>query len=234
MDASFQKIKTTPLRSQVYTQLKNQLISGVWQAGQRLPSEHELCGVFGVSRVTVRAALQQLEILGLVETRHGDGTFVTPRPSIDDMFQAQRHQDIFTILEYRKMVEKGTIGIASEKITPEDILVLEAMYARMEGACKAQDIPRCSAADTEFHQKIAGVSANPIIAKVYNYTYDILSVAMTDIMLLTGPEIALHYHKKILDALTVRNKAECERLMEEHIAYNIDFIRKYDTEHRLR
>jgi GntR family transcriptional repressor for pyruvate dehydrogenase complex len=210
-------------------QLKNQLMAGVWKAGERLPSEHELCGVFGVSRVTVRAALQQLEILGLVETRHGDGTFAASRPSINDMFQAQRHQDIFTVLEYRKMIEKGAVGIACEKITPKDIVCLEETYARMDAACKAEDIPSCSSADTDFHHKIAEVTGNPIIANVYNYTYDILSLAMTDIMLLTGPQIALHYHRRILDALMDGDKAGSEKAMEEHIAYNIDFIKQHDV-----
>ncbi len=74
--AKLQKIKVESLRSQVYMQLKNQLMAGVWKVGEKLPSENELCASLGVSRVTVRAAIQQLEILGLVETRHGDGNFV--------------------------------------------------------------------------------------------------------------------------------------------------------------
>jgi len=228
MAAQLKKIKSIPLRTQVYTQLKDQLIQGVWKAGERLPSEHELCGIFGVSRVTVRAALQQLEILGLVETRHGDGTFVTGESNIGDVFQAQRHQDIFTILEYRKMIEKGTIGIVSEKITDEDVRDLERIYTDMEEACKAGDIPTYTRADLDFHLRLARVAANPIISKVYTFTYEILSVAMTDIVLLTGPEVALQYHRKILDALAARNKAESERWMEEHLAYNIDFIRRHD------
>ena len=68
-----QKIKMESLRSQVYMQLKSQLMQGVWKIGEKLPSESELCASLGVSRVTVRAAIQQLEILGLVETRHGGG-----------------------------------------------------------------------------------------------------------------------------------------------------------------
>jgi len=74
--AKLERVKADSLRSQVYIQLKKRLMEGVWKIGEKLPSENELCGVFGVSRVTVRAALQQLEILGLVETKHGGGTFV--------------------------------------------------------------------------------------------------------------------------------------------------------------
>ena len=74
--ATLKRIKTESLRSQVYMQLKSQLMEGVWKVGERLPSENELCNILGVSRVTVRAAIQQLEILGLVETKHGGGNFV--------------------------------------------------------------------------------------------------------------------------------------------------------------
>ena len=74
--AILKSIKKESLRSQVYVQLKAQLMEGVWKVGEKLPSENELCATFGVSRVTVRAALQQLEILGLVETKHGMPDFL--------------------------------------------------------------------------------------------------------------------------------------------------------------
>lgn len=110
--AKLKKIKTESLRSQVYMQLKSQL-NGVWKAGEKLPSESELCDTFGVSRVTVRAAIQQLEILGLIETQHGGGNFVRDFSTINaldtlhPLIQISENQDIITVLEYRKIIEKG-------------------------------------------------------------------------------------------------------------------------------
>jgi GntR family transcriptional repressor for pyruvate dehydrogenase complex len=97
--AKLERVKVESLRSQVYVQLKERLMEGEWGIGQKMPSENELCRSFGVSRVTVRAAIQQLEILGLVETKHGGGTYVRDFSTADLMdafhprMQIQRHQD---------------------------------------------------------------------------------------------------------------------------------------------
>jgi GntR family transcriptional regulator len=75
---------------QIANQLKLRLREGTWAPGDRLPSETELARLFGVSRVTVRTGLKQLETAGLVEIRHGAGTFVSAtgnevRTSLQDL-----------------------------------------------------------------------------------------------------------------------------------------------------
>jgi GntR family transcriptional regulator len=69
---------TSSLSGQLTEKLKSRLREGQWGAGDRLPSENELSEEYGVSRVTVRTSLKQLEAAGFVEIRHGAGTFVTP------------------------------------------------------------------------------------------------------------------------------------------------------------
>lgn len=230
------KVKTESLRSQVYAQLKAQLMKGAWKIGEKLPSENELCELFGVSRVTVRAAIQQLEILGLVETKHGGGTFVQDFSSISalDAFhplvQLHRNQDLITVLEYRKIIEKGTIGIAVSKVTPEDIQGLEENYAKMISLI--DDPEPYAKADLQFHYRIAKISRNPIIVKVYELINEILSVAMVDIVKLLGHQIGIKYHREILDALKKGDKASCEALMDEHIDVTIRAILAADVEGR--
>jgi GntR family transcriptional regulator, transcriptional repressor for pyruvate dehydrogenase complex len=235
---SLKKVKTESLRSQVYAQLKASLLQGAWKAGEKMPSENELCASFGVSRVTVRAAIQQLEILGLVETKHGGGTYVRDFSSIDTvdafhpLLQISRNKDLVTVLEYRKIVEKGTIGIAVAKITDEDIEGLEANYSAMLSLI-GNPAPY-SKADLEFHCMIARISHNPIIVKVNQILGEILSVAMADIVELLGPELGIRYHKEIIEALRRRDKAECEALMDEHIEKTIQAIAAAEKDGRLR
>jgi GntR family transcriptional repressor for pyruvate dehydrogenase complex len=225
-----EKIKTESLRSQVYGKLKEQLMKEVWKEGEKLPSEHELCGMFGVSRVTVRGALQQLEILGLVETKHGGGTFVkkfSPIENVDSLhplMRIQKNQDLITVLEYRKIIEKGIIGLAVEKISPEDIVFLEKTYTAM-----ADDVyhgAEYTGADLAFHNRLAEITGNSIIIKVYEFIEGILSAAMNDIVHLLGRNIGLTYHRKIIDALKRGNKGESEALMEEHIDATIRAIKQ--------
>ncbi len=219
--AGLERVKTESLRSQVYVQLKNKLMEGVWKVGDKLPSENELCSTFGVSRVTVRAAIQQLEILGLVETKHGGGTFVRDFSSIDavDTFhplvQLSRNQDIITVLEYRKVIEKGTIGLAVKNVTAKDLAYLEETFEKMKSC--TDDPAKEAEADLQFHLRIAHMARNPIIKKVYTLINEILSTAMVDIVKLLGCELGLSYHRKIIDALKAGDKARCEALMDEHI-----------------
>jgi GntR family transcriptional regulator len=69
-----------PLYQQLATRLRRQINDGVFQPGDRLPSEEGLCAQFGVSRITVRAALDQLVDDGLLWRKRGKGTFVSSRP----------------------------------------------------------------------------------------------------------------------------------------------------------
>ena len=69
-------VKRESISEQVYEQIKQMIIDREWELGEKLPSETELGNILGVSRVTVRQALQKLAVLGLVETRLGEGTFV--------------------------------------------------------------------------------------------------------------------------------------------------------------
>jgi GntR family transcriptional regulator, transcriptional repressor for pyruvate dehydrogenase complex len=213
-------------------QLKSQLMSGVWKAGEKLPSENELCATFGVSRVTVRAAIQQLEILGLVETRHGGGNFVRDFSTINAMdalhplIQISENQDIITVLEYRKIVEKGTIGLVVPKITPKDIEFLEETYSMMVALANTRESEKQASADHLFHYRLAQIAKNPIITKVYEIINVILSTTMVNVVELLGTELGLRYHRQLIDALKSGNKALCESLMDAHIEETIQSIKK--------
>jgi len=226
---SIEKIKAKPLQTQVYTSLKEKLMHGVWKEGEKLPSENEFCTMFGVSRVTIRAAMQQLSILGLVEIRQGEGTFVKNfsitrnMEAIHPLIQIQQNQDLITVMEYRKIIEKGTIGLALEKITDDDFAALEKTYVIMtEENCSDEAFIQ---ADFGFHYELAQISKNSMIIRIYELLHEILFVAMQDIVHLagrTGPK----WHRRIIDALKHGNKAECESIMEEHIQKNIEVIQK--------
>jgi GntR family transcriptional repressor for pyruvate dehydrogenase complex len=223
------KIKAEPLRSQVYAQIKEQLMKGVWKPGAKLPSENEFCSLFGVSRVTVRAAIQQLEILGLVETKQGGGTFVrdsSPADTVDafhPLLLIQKNQDLITVLEYRKIIEKGTIGLALEKANAGDIDFLEDTFKTMVNS--EYDTEEYAAADLAFHYRLAEITGNSIIIRVYDLINGILSTAMKDIVHLLGPDIGLTYHRKIIDSFKRGNKKKSEALIEEHIEETIQAIR---------
>jgi GntR family transcriptional repressor for pyruvate dehydrogenase complex len=211
-------------------QLKKQLMEGVWKVGEKLPSESELCATLGVSRVTIRAAIQQLEILGLLETRHGGGNFVREFSSARAMdalhpfIQINENRDIITILEYRKIIEKGTIGLVAPKATAADIEKLEEIYRLTVSLSDTQEHQKQAEADHLFHHQLARIAGNPIIIKVYEIINVILASAMVEIVRLLGTEMALRYHRQLIDALKTGDKALCESTMEAHIEETIKKI----------
>ncbi|RPI98323.1 MAG: FadR family transcriptional regulator [Desulfobacteraceae bacterium] len=105
-------IKKESVRVQVFRQLRDQVLRRTWPPGSKIPSEHELSRTMGVSRVSIREGIQHLVSLGILETRHGEGTFVRelsgeiyfnsliPLIALDET-------DIFHVLEYRRIIEKG-------------------------------------------------------------------------------------------------------------------------------
>jgi GntR family transcriptional repressor for pyruvate dehydrogenase complex len=216
------------LRSQVYSQLKEKLLEGFWKVGEKLPSEHELCETLGVSRVTVRAAIQQLEILGLVETRHGGGTYVREFSGVQaldnlhPLLRINKHKDIIAILEYRQIMEKGTVKLALRRMTAQDIKALEETYRKMVQF--VDDPVRHAEADHSFHSLLANISQNPLLIKVSSKIYGILSTSMVDIVRLLGNDIGLRYHRELIDAIKRKDTEACERLMEEHIEKTIQAV----------
>lgn len=222
------RVKTESLRSQVYSQLKEKLLEGFWKVGEKLPSEHELCETLGVSRVTVRAAIQQLEILGLVETRHGGGTYVREFSGVQaldnlhPLLRINKHKDIIAILEYRQIMEKGTVKLALRRMTAQDIKALEETYRKMVQF--VDDPVRHAEADHSFHSLLANISQNPLLIKVSSMIYGILSTSMVDIVRLLGNDIGLRYHRELIDAIKRKDTEACERLMEEHIEKTIQAV----------
>ena len=223
------KIKTKSLRTQVYAALKDKLMQGSWKEGDKLPSEQEFCTMFGVSKVTIRAALQQLEILGLVETRHGEGSYVKKfsvsrnMDTLHPFMQINRNHDLFTVMEYRKIIEKGTIGLAVEKINDDDFSALEETYAIMTDKNATDE--EFIRADFAFHYQLALISQNSMIIKVHELLHEILFTSMTEIVHLAG-RTGPFFHRKLIDSLRKGNKMECEAIMEEHIEKNIEVIQK--------
>jgi GntR family transcriptional repressor for pyruvate dehydrogenase complex len=222
--ATLKPIQKSRVSRQVFEQLKEQIFAGKWPAGTKLPSENELSRQLGVSRVSVRAALQMLSALGLLDTRQGEGTYV--RELRGDLYfnvlfplLALSRTNIFDVLEYRKVMDPGAVVIASERATAEDLEELERVYHLMEES--KTDYKSFAHADLEFHLSITKATRNPIFIKVNTIIKDVLNASMEGIVRALGIRDGLYYHKKILEALRRKDALEAERLMREHVVRTI-------------
>ena len=157
------------LSDTIASDLEKRILEGSLRAGERLPGERELAAELGVSRPSLREALQKLAQKGLVRTRQGGGTVVTDRllaGFIDpwrDMLSGHPglQQDM---LEFRFLLEAEAARLAAERATEADLEQIEAAHAALERAYDADDLEACVAADVAFHQSIAEASHNALIA----------------------------------------------------------------------
>ncbi len=221
-------VRKESVRGQVFWQLRDQVLRRTWPPGSKLPSEHELARTMGVSRVSIREGIQHLVSLGILETRHGEGTFVRelsgqvnfnaliPLLILDEI-------DVLHVLEYRRIVEKGTAALAAERASDQDLVDMEAVYDQM---VQFQDnIAEFARADLEFHLVLAKATGNPVLIKVNNVLRSILEVSMENIGSVLGMQDGLHYHRLIIEAVRARNAEAAENIMQEHVVRTIERLK---------
>lgn len=220
-------IKHQKISTLVYDQLLEQIKAQKWLEGEKLPSENELRQELGVSRISIREAMQKLTALGIVETRQGEGSFVKKVTSntysdlMFPMFMINKNS-MQEILEYRLVMEVGATKIAAERITEEELVSLETIVVRMEE--NSGDIKRFAHDDLLFHMEIAKATKNQMIINVSLYMQNLLSVSMEKIVTVLGMKDGKHYHRLILEAFKKGQKKEVVELMHEHVAKTVDRI----------
>jgi GntR family transcriptional repressor for pyruvate dehydrogenase complex len=223
------RVQRAGVKNQVYEQLRDRIMERTWPPGTKIPSENALAVALGVSRVSIREALQMLASLGLLETRHGGGTYV--REYSGEIFLnpllpmlALDTPDILHVLEYRKIVEKGIVSLVVKRAGNAEIEELEHAFGAMEG--HKNDAHAFAQADLSFHLALAKATGNPVVIKVNAVITDILKVSMYGIVDSLGTRDGLYYHRRILDAIKAGDGPRAESLMEEHVERTIRRLKR--------
>ena len=226
-------VRRKSVSEEVFNKILNQIIQGTWIPKSKLPSENELCKLLNVSRISVRAALDRLNALGVVETRHGEGSFVSCNSTDLYMNLLLRkivldRIDLLQIMEYRKIIECGTIALVVENATTSDLSKLASIIDEMEE--EKDNIVAFASKDFEFHTELANISRNQVIIKVMEILKLILRESVIDIVPIVGTEVGIYYHRQILDVLIKRDKKLAEKFMGEHINMNIMRLKEQVSE----
>jgi len=147
--------------------LRRMISSGQLAAGQRFPPEAELCAELGVSRGSMREAVRMLSALGVVNSRHGSGVFVSQlRPeeiigSLALTVDLLPLSGLLEMYEVRRVLEAHAASQAAARVTPEIATELESLLEAMEAETNVEVV---SELDTRFHNLIASASGNPTLA----------------------------------------------------------------------
>jgi GntR family transcriptional repressor for pyruvate dehydrogenase complex len=209
----------------IVDQIRLLIRQGQLSAGDRLPSERELCERFGVSRVTVREALRVLEANGLVEIRVGarGGAFVTAPSSrlvgegIADLITLATLSAV-EVTEARMVFELGIVPLVCERATEDDIAALYDICDRSAAALKGNEFPLELSA--EWHERYAQASHNRAVAMLVESLHGPLLMSLErarEVAPLHGRK-GVEEHRALVDAIAARDGQRAQELMHTHLA----------------
>ena len=227
------KIKKANIGDQVFTQLKDQIINGEWRPGDRIPSEAQLIQLFGVSRGTVRQAVQKLAGEGLIVTRHGEGSFVQGT-GLNNYFQTVApifsisEDEMEKIFEFRQMFESGVAEVATTKATEAQIYRMEQNYERMQ-----EEVPTLSKyvhTDLGFHMLVCECTQNPLAVQILRSYEELLGPSILHMTEVIGAGNGLKYHQLLLEAIRAHDPVQARTVMHRHLEDNIQRFRAMHTQ----
>lgn len=164
---AFAKIETTRLSDLIASQLRRQIVLGVYPPGSRLPTAQALAALFGVTRLTVREALAQTEAAGLTRTRHGSGTFVvdsSTHATLQTIAEALlggrslSDRELRDLLGFRRVIIFGFLDELVKHKNAAQIARLHAIVA--EARAHLGDVEKLAALDYDFNEALAEASRN--------------------------------------------------------------------------
>ena len=167
-------VKAIPKRQAndaAFEELLENIKSGVWKKGEKLPSENELCNILQVSRSTVRIALQRLKALGLIEVKHGKGSYVLDTRGIFEVGMSSQQLNLtqkefydFTVL--RESIEPKALELALKREDREALQEIRIAYENMVQASEIGDLEEYSRQDCKFHLSILLASGNELFIQI--------------------------------------------------------------------
>ena len=218
--AVIEPIRRSRLYQSIVEQIESLLEKGELRPGDQLPPERALAEQFQVSRASVREALRTLELLGVVETRAGGGTFVR-QVAPDDLVRPlhsliARGHSVPDVIEFRGLIEPALAALAATRITDAQLVELREILAAQERKVAAGET--YAEEDTRFHELIGEASRNELLTTMLGVIWDVLRESREQ-WLQTNQRAhsSLDAHRRILAALTARDPDAARRAAAEHI-----------------
>jgi GntR family transcriptional repressor for pyruvate dehydrogenase complex len=214
-------VARTTLTADICRKLVTHLLRGDWTEGDRVPAERELCQQLGVGRASLREALKALEIMGMIETRLGEGTFVCARSEFLSRpllwaITGSNEADTHELVEARKLIEVEMAGLAAERADADELKAIGKCLDEMELAkAKPQQYLE---ADLNFHLAIGTAAHNRILMNALHLIRNVLRqwIGQT-LQMNTVADEAQQQHTEIFVAIAKRNPAVAREAMKKHL-----------------
>lgn len=224
------------LYEQIVQELHHHIAAHRLQPGDKLPAERELAQALGVSRASLAQALVALEVVGVVQVRHGEGATIRQLPGArDSLVRAVReHQDSLPdVIDARSAMEAKLAALAAERRTEQDLRRIDEALDQMRREVQAGE--RALDGDRAFHEAVTQAAHSAVLARLMTEISGLILESRIESLSQPGrPQDSLLMHERIADAIRRRDPAAAAAAMTEHIAMvsDVEFLPYHPTERR--
>ena len=174
-------VKRVGLVDQAADRFREEVVSGRWPVGEKIPTEPELVEQFGIGRNTVREAIQSLVHTGLLSREQGRGTFVISNSELGGALERQlaggTRRDY---LELRRALDSAAASLAAANRTKGDAERLRELRDRRREVWDDVDAHERAVVDLELHQAIVEATRNPLFVKLYEGMLEVFAAHMSE------------------------------------------------------
>jgi len=229
----FENVNTNfSLSEKIEEAIVNAIRQGKLSAGEKLPTEVELCKQFSVSRTAVREAISKLNARGLITVRKGSGTYVS-EISIDQAQQAlnlffelsTQPNLVFDTISARRMIEPSIAAFAARVRKKEHIYYLEQNLEDMI-ACDIEDLDKEAELDNAFHSGIIKSTGNEVLTLLLRPVYNLMPqyrqmvfAKNSHTVHIKAKDILIGFHGDILNAIKSGDSEKAFQSMTDHLAF---------------
>jgi len=236
----FKPISPKKISSQIAEQIRSSILAGEFSPGDKLPPERELAEMFGVSRPSVREALNLLSASGLVESYQGGGTVVKSLVELSagnplaELIKGEQARAL-DVIEVRKSMEAWTAYYAAQRALPEDLRKLEQIVVEMEhnleGMKPSQDL------DANFHVIIAQATHNVVWLHLMQSIFDAMKEFQRGVWRVVyqteeDHRLLFRHHREVFEAIRDRDAERARDAMLAHLTFAEQRSSTYVTQQR--
>ena len=214
-------IKKVSVSQATFDTLLENIMNGTWKPGDKIPSENELREMLGVSRHTIRSAITNLNMLGILETHQGEGSYVqeTGVAVLMDFlipYLLKSDTDVSRILEFRESIESTAARYAALRATDEEIALIKEKMLLCEQ--HKDDYEHYPTYDFDFHLAIAEASKSDLLIQsmyiVKKYCFTAIMNYFDEKLVHQGTDF---YHTRIFNEIQNHNPDAASSTMDMHI-----------------
>lgn len=209
--------------TEITRSLLDYLLSGAVEIGGRIPPERQLAQALSVGRSATREAIKSLSLLGLLDVRQGDGTYLSRSssdllPRVIEWGMLLEQPYLSDLVEAREQIEPIVADLAAERRSEEDVEALRVLIEKMTVATKDMDIDGYVDADTAFHLMLAKATGNIVFQNQISSIRELLRAWAKRVLEAAGEtETSLAMHTPILDAVKHGDASASRLAMTAHM-----------------